>query len=234
VDALAAYAFLLQHDSEQTSPACIQPKTSAASISDVQQRLCKALHAAAAAHTVLLPPSMCFLAPPALLVTDAAYTSQWSSFFRTHMPAQMRSNNFVPGCYPGFMAAPVAFCASWLDALDIPPHPSLNLKCAGFPAFSKTAVAVHSVLPPELLQPLQQWLVFTTPRLQTLSRLIHVSSGTTDASAPARLAGMHCTCNGHQHRLYPWHPLISLLLLLPRLSRLHAAQVCREHQALGI
>ena len=119
VDALAAYAFLLQHDSEQTSPACIQPKTSAASISDVQQRLCKALHTAAAAHTVLLPPSMCFLAPPTLLVTDASYTSQWSSFFRTHMPAQMRSNNFVPGCYPGFMAAPVAFCASlWLDALD--------------------------------------------------------------------------------------------------------------------
>ncbi len=101
VDTLSAFAFLMQHTAVQASSVVSQSQTSSSSsISDVQQRLCRALNTAAAAHDVLLPPSICLLAPPTLLTQDATYSSQWSTFFRAHMPGHMLSNNFVPGHAP--------------------------------------------------------------------------------------------------------------------------------------
>jgi len=104
VDALAALAFLLQQSSVPAPSATINSEfILSASISDTQQRLCAALHAAAAIHKVVLPGSICSLAPPALLTQAATYSSQWSTFFRAHMPGHMQSHSFVPGHHPIFL-----------------------------------------------------------------------------------------------------------------------------------
>jgi hypothetical protein len=99
VDALSAFAFLLQRNAEQASSVISQSQvsSSASTFFDVQQRLCRALNTAAAVHDVSLPPSICLLAPPALLTQHAAYSAQWSTFFRAHMPGHMLSNSFVSG-----------------------------------------------------------------------------------------------------------------------------------------
>jgi hypothetical protein len=97
VDALAALAFLLQHASQQAPFESSHAQISRTLTSDVEKRLCAALHSVAAVHNVLLPPSICFLASPALLAPDATYSTQWSTFFRSHMPGHMLSNNYVPG-----------------------------------------------------------------------------------------------------------------------------------------
>jgi hypothetical protein len=93
VDVLSAFAFLLQHNVYPAAPQV----SSSTSKSDVQQRLCRALNSAAAVHNVVLPPSICLLAPPALPTQDTSYSTQWSTFFRAHMPGHMLSNSFLPG-----------------------------------------------------------------------------------------------------------------------------------------
>ena len=101
VDALAALAFLLQHTALPAASAASNLEIIAsASIPDIQQRLCAALHAAAAVHSVVLPASICSLAPPALLMQSVTYSSQWSNFFRADMAGHMQSHSFVPGCVP--------------------------------------------------------------------------------------------------------------------------------------
>jgi hypothetical protein len=99
VDALSAFAFLLQRNAERDSLAVGQSQVSSSALTsfDVQQRLCRALNTAAAVHDISLPPSICLLAPPALLTQNPTYSAQWSTFFRAHMPGHMLSNSFVPG-----------------------------------------------------------------------------------------------------------------------------------------
>jgi hypothetical protein len=107
VETLAALVFLLHHNAERAAPASSHLQhISNISISDAQHRLCRALHAAAAALDVSLPASICLPAPPALLMHHASYTAQWSEFFRAHMPSHMLSNSFVPGQHPCFMSQP--------------------------------------------------------------------------------------------------------------------------------
>ena len=107
VETLAALVFLLQHNAERAAPAGSHLQhMSNISISDAQHRLCRALHAAAASLDVTLPASICFPAPPALLMQHASYSAQWAAFFRAHMPSHMLSNSFVPGQYPCFMFQP--------------------------------------------------------------------------------------------------------------------------------
>ncbi len=196
MEALAALVFLLQHNAEQAvfDSSRLQ-HISNISISDAQHRLCRTLHAAAAAFDVLLPASMCFLAPPALLMQQPSYSTQWSAFFRTHMPGHMLSNSFVPGQYSCFL-----FHASSCLTLSLAALPNLWFcfpSQMAFPTFLRkqaccqTSVAVRKVLPPELLQPLRLWSAQLT-RSQYFHKQ-HFPSGTRGASALVHRAGTNGT-----------------------------------------